>query len=212
MADIYTNKTKEEEKEEKEGVTSAPETKKINIEALSLPIARPIGIRFDIQDPTEDVILLLRRHWFTNIHWILLSVLLLVAPVIFKFFPLFNFFPGRFQFMGLIIWYLLVTAFIFEEFLSWYFNVFIVTDQRIIDFDFYNLLNKDVSVAELEKIQDTSEKVGGIAGVMFNYGDILIQTAGAIPEIQFEDVPNPNEVAKIIHTLKDKITGSPEAI
>ena len=196
MPDIYISQKEQEEIETTK--TEITETEKTG----------PAGVRFENQEEEEKIILLLRRHWVTNVSWILLVVVLIFAPLILPYFPLLTFLPWRYQSMAIILWYLLVTAFIFEKFLSWYFNVYIVTDQRIIDYDFYNLLYKDTTEADIEKIQDVSAKMRGVAQVIFNFGDILIETAGAIPNLEFEQVPNPTSVAKIIHELRDKIKGN----
>ena len=36
----------------------------------------------------------------------------------------------------------------------------------------------------------------------FNYGDIIIQTAAQIPKIEFEAVPQPDRVAKVLRDLR----------
>jgi uncharacterized membrane protein YdbT with pleckstrin-like domain len=175
------------------------------------PVVSPVvegfktSIHFDIQDSEEHVILLLRKHWITNITWIFLAIIFIIAPLALASFPLLSFLPGNYQFMAVIVWYLFTTAFIFEQFLSWYFNIYLVTDQRVIDYDFTNLLYKGSMDADIEKIQDVSYKTGGIAQVIFNFGDLLIETAGAIPNLEFEKVPNPAYVSKIIHNLRDQI-------
>jgi len=107
--------------------------------------------------------------------------------------------------MATIIWYLLTTAFIFENFLSWYFNVYLVTNERIIDYDFFNLLYKNTSDAELNKIQDINVQMGGLSQTLFNYGTVLIETAGEIPNLEFDLVPNPAYVVKVIRELEDQI-------
>lgn len=162
-------------------------------------------IKFDTQTVEENVILLLRRHWVTNLPWIFTAVILLFAPIILAPFPLLNFLPLNYQFMAVIIFYLLVIAFIYEQFLSWYFNIYLITDQRVIDYDFFSLLYKRVTDADLEKIQDVSVKMGGVAQVLFNYGDVVVETAGEIPDINFDKVPNPTRIQTIIHELRDQV-------
>lgn len=168
------------------------------------------SIKFDTQDVEENVILLLRRHWVTNFPWMMTAVFFLFAPIILSAFPILNFLPLNYQFMAVIIWYLLVIAFIYEQFLSWYFNIYLITDQRVIDYDFYNLLYKKTTDADLEKIQDVSVKMGGVAQVLFNYGDVFIETAGSIPNIDFEKVPNPSRIQTVIHELRDQVNSKPK--
>jgi len=82
--------------------------------------------------------------------------------------------------------------------------VFIITNKRVIDIDFDNLLNKKFSEANLSMIQDVTSEVKGVAQTMFNYGNVLIQTAAEIPEITFELVPNPEKIIKVLEVLREK--------
>ena len=47
-------------------------------------------------------------------------------------------------------------------------------------------------------IQDVSSSIKGIMGTFFNFGDLLIQTASEINQINFEKVPNPQKIIKLI--------------
>jgi hypothetical protein len=53
-------------------------------------------------------------------------------------------------------------------------------------------------------IQDVSSRVAGISQTMFNYGDLRIQTAGEIPELSFEKVPNPDKVIKVLQMMREE--------
>lgn len=161
----------------------------------------PDNVKFDIQEKEEKVILFLRRHLITNVSWIAISALLIFAPLILQWFPLIDFLPARFQFVSLLLWYLVVAAFILENFLSWFFNVYIVTDERLIDVDFYNLIYREVKEIKIDKIQDVKSTMGGVVGVMFGFGDVTIQTAGAVPEFRFEMISNPDRVQAILNEL-----------
>jgi len=78
----------------------------------------------------------------------------------------------------------------------------IITDERIIDVDFINLTTKKVSDADLDKIQDVSYTNSGAFGAIFNYGDVIVQTAAEINEFVFDKVPNPGKVADILQRLR----------
>jgi hypothetical protein len=95
-------------------------------------------------------------------------------------------------------------AFTFEKFMTWYFDVYIITNRRVIDIDFINLLTKKFSEAELSKIQDVTSEVSGVSQTVFNYGNVLIQTAAEINEIHFTKIPHPDRVVKIIQELTEK--------
>ena len=162
----------------------------------------PGRVRFETQEVREKVILLLRQHWVTQVGWIMIAGLMVVAPVSLVWIPLLDFMPGNFQFMAIVMWYLLLIAFGYEKFITWFFHVFIVTDERVIDVDFYNLLYKEVSEAKIDNIEDVTYRQGGVLRAMFNFGDVAMQTAGEQREFMIENVPQPNRVVKILNELK----------
>lgn len=115
--------------------------------------------------------------------------------------------PQAFMIVFLIINYLLVLIIAFEGFLHWYFNVYIVTDKNIVDVDFHSILFKNIDVAPLRNIEDTSSQMGGILNSFFHYGDVFIQTAGNARNIDLESVPRPHHVADFILDEAHKIYG-----
>ena len=71
--------------------------------------------------------------------------------------------------------------------------------------DFHSALYKNVDFAPLNQIQEVSGSMAGIFGIIFHYGDVLVQTAGARVSLDFYKVPNPNRVADIILDQVEKI-------
>jgi len=163
---------------------------------------KPKKIKFETRQRGEKVILLLRKHPITNLKWVILTVLLVLAPLSLNSFPLINFLPNNFQTIAILGWYLVTVAFALENFLTWFFNVHIITDERIVDIDFYNLIYKEVSDANIDKIQDVTYKMGGVARTVFNYGDVIIQTASEVPNLEAIAIPKPALVAKILQDLR----------
>jgi len=227
MPDIYIShpdeeEKKTEEKEEKEK-TSFPQSKplarflaRIGARPASNPLAAflalPEKVKFETQEKKEEIILLLRRHWVTNLAWIFLALLMIFAPLSLKTLPLLESLPPRFRLVAVVMWYLFILGFVFEKFLSWFFNVFIITDERIIDVDFYSLVYREICQAKIDKIQDITYKSGGLLKAIFDYGDVYIQTAGEIQQLEFESIPQPVKVVKILNQLimeeeQEKING-----
>jgi len=228
MADLYVaDSSKKDKKKERKGsapltrrategkkekkVSKKPRLPETELEELKRQrttnplasfLARPFGIRFETQEKDEEIILLLRRHWVTNVRWLVLSLILLLAPTFLRYLPLLPFLPTRFQVFSIILWYLFVIAFILEQFLTWFFNVNIITDERLVDIDFYNLLYKQITEAKIDRIQDITLRMGGAIRTLFNYGDVLIQTAGAEPNLEFEAVPKPDHVVRALQELR----------
>ena len=164
----------------------------------------PKNVNFETKEKEEKVILMLRQHPITNLGWILMSVILFLCPPIFQRTGLLNLLPVGYPLVIKLAWYLVTFAYAMEGFFKWYFNVFFVTTRRVIDVDFFNLINKRVSDAEIEKIQDVSYSTSGPIGTIFNFGDVLIQTAAELQELSFERVPNPEKVAGILDKLREE--------
>lgn len=166
-------------------------------------LVKPKVLKFTEQDDNEEIFLAIRPHWITNISWIFISIIMLFVPLFFKYFSFLNFFPSQYQFGLVVFWYLLTFIYAFEKFLSWYFDLFLITNQRVIDIEFNNLLNKHFAEADISMIQDVSSTVRGVLGTFFNYGHVLIQTASEINQITFENVPSPEKIIKLLKELRD---------
>ncbi len=171
---------------------------------LSAFLAKPKVFSFQERDAQEEIILVVRRHWFTNLGWIMATIVMIFAPLTLRLFPLLDFLPTNFQFIAILFWYTVTFAYAFEKFISWYFNVGIITDERVVDIDFNNLLDKKFSDAKISMIQDVTSRVSGVSQTLFNYGSVFIQTAAEVPEIEFEKVPSPDRIIKILQQLRQE--------
>jgi len=161
----------------------------------------PDGVSFETQGLDEPIVLLLRPHPLTNSGWIILAILLILGPLVLPLTPLLNLLPLKFIMVLNMLWYLLTLSFIFEKFLGWFFNIFIITDERVIDVDFYSFTYKEVSEAALGKIEDISYTTGGLFGSVLDFGTVSIQTAGEKPNIEFENVPHPAQVVAVLRAV-----------
>lgn len=215
MPDIFVAEKKVEDKAKKEKSPEVKEPRADKLKGLSNhkllghshnPLSAfsyyPDHVNFATQDSEEKVILLLRKHPITNLRWVLIAMILIIAPLFLSAIPTVDLLPARFQAVVFVSWYLLVLAYIFERFLSWFFNFNIVTDERIIDVDFVNLVYREITDANIDKIQDVTVQVGSVTRTLFNYGNVVIQTAAEIPQMEFEAVPNPDRVSRILRDLR----------
>lgn len=171
---------------------------------LSSMLARPKVFRFDSQDTDEEILLVLRRHWFTNLSWVIIFIFMLLAPLFLASIPFLDLLSTSLRSIIVLFWYLVSFAFAFEKFLSWYFNVFILTEERVVDIDFDNLLYKNISEAQISMIQDITVSQGGVSQTLFNYGSVYIQTASEVPQIEVLKVPNPNLVLKVLQQMRSE--------
>lgn len=174
---------------------------------LSAFLSLPRATSFDAQESDEKIILLMRAHWITNIWWLIGTLILtllpffLFPPLFSGSFPLIPAFNAKAVLLTTILWYLVTIAFVFENFLNWYFNVAIVTDKRVIDVDFSWPLFRNVSECELERVQDVGYQISGFGATIFNYGDVLVQTASEITRFVFKSVPKVDFAHDVITDL-----------
>lgn len=173
---------------------------------------KPVKVFFDSQLHDEEVVLLLRRHPITQIKWLVVAIIMILVPFIFSYISLFSFLPQKYQIMTLVGWYMLVVGFSLESFLNWFFNSYVITDERVIDIDFESLIYKNISAAKIDNIEDITAITGGAIQSIFDFGTIKIQTAANDTEFEFEDVPHPAKVTTLLNELlieeeREKIEG-----
>ena len=158
-------------------------------------------VRFETQHKSEEVILVVRKHPLTQLSWILNSIFLIVISLFLTFFLFPLFFPEKYVFVFFLFAVLFTFSYIWINFLLWFFTVGIVTNQRIIDLDFYNVLYKEFSATTIEEVSELTTNIGGFFGSLFHFGDVFIKTQGFQQNIEFDDVPQPSEIVRIINQL-----------
>lgn len=179
-------------------------------------VKEPKDVHFDGQDSEEKIILFLRQHVIVNVRWIVIGVLLIFAPSVLSFLlslggtSLEALIPAHDLFVLRFLFPLFTFGYFFENFLSWYFNSYIVSDRRVIDIDFYGITHRRFSEAPLRNIEDITNEISGFGPVIFHYGNVSIQTAGEMRELVFENVPKPDRVQDTISDLIVQIRGESE--
>ena len=149
----------------------------------------PREVEFVNEDPEEVVVLLLRKHPITNLKWIIMAIAMLFIPSFVFILPTIDRLPGNYQLALTLVWYLITTAFVIEEFLSWFFHVNIVTDERIIDVNFHHLIYREITDAKIDQIRqmdaldalgqnDLHPKVHGAQSGVFTAGALSIRFSG----------------------------------
>lgn len=170
----------------------------------------PDNVVFENQEEDEEIILLIRRALITNVPWIATALILIfIPPLIFLFNDLFSPFfqiSAPTQLAAILFYYLIVFGFILVEFTIWYFNVGLVTNKRIIDLDVSGILFKHASETKLNLIEDVSYSQIGAVRSIFNYGDVLVQTAATYANFEFDRAPEP---ARIVRITADMIGQKP---
>ncbi|MCL4366737.1 PH domain-containing protein [Patescibacteria group bacterium] len=175
----------------------------------------PARMRFLDQDPDEHIEILVRQHWVVNVPWVVTAIIGLLIPLFIpKVIPLlalsFNLamvVPNNVQATLLILWYLLILAYVLEAYLFWYFNIYIVTNEHLSDISFVNLLNRNTTEVLLEDVQSANTSMKGFLRSLFNFGDVRVETAAERQQIYFAAIPHPDLVANRIQELQENAQG-----
>ncbi len=174
--------------------------------------AHPKKCRFETQQDDEEILILGRRHFITNLGWMATLCFAFVVPFVWGEFPFIKALDGNTMVSLTMLWYMVLIFFGMQSFLMWFYNVYIVTNERLIDIDFVGLLSKTVNVAQIGHIEDVNYSQQGIMASFFNYGDVIVQTAseqrtpdtsGEISAFTFEAIGMPDKVAAMISQLME---------
>ena len=158
--------------------------------------------------PNEQTIFLLRRHWFVIIPILFAFLIILALPFAVYFF-LNTYHPlileqsayHALYIMGAGMFFLYAWLFLFQNFIDWYLDVWIVTNHRIINIEQHGLFGRTMSELMLYNVQDVTSEIKGIVPTLFNYGNVHIQTAGEQERFVFEEVEHCDHIAKRIIEL-----------
>jgi uncharacterized membrane protein YdbT with pleckstrin-like domain len=175
-------------------------------------VLTPQNLKFESQHEDEEVIVIGRRHPITNLWWLAIVCMAVFVPTIWGSFPLFQSISELTVTKITLLWYLGLLFYSIQHFLLWFYNIYIVTDERLVDVDFMGLLHKTVNIARLDDVVDVNYSQGGLADSIFNMGDVIVQTSseqktpdasGEASAFTFESVAYPDKLAHVISRLVD---------
>jgi len=171
----------------------------------------PNNIHFENQEEGEFIILFLRRHVVTNAGWVFLAIIFSLLPALgtFLFFPVLEIIgitiPGTFLLVLLLFYYLIIFGYAYVHFVSWFFNIGIVTNLRVVDIDVADIASKSVATTEIEDLIDVEYNQQGFLQNFFDYGHLHVQIQGLKPNFEFLSVPHPAKAADIISDLMREV-------
>ncbi|MBU2542123.1 PH domain-containing protein [Patescibacteria group bacterium] len=163
------------------------------------------------QKSYEKIEFLLRRHPITFIPILSLFIVLLLVPVA-MYFLINNLYPqlltGEISYPLLVlfasIFYLSIYLFFYAQFIDFYLDIWIVTNDRIVDTEQFGLFSRTTSELDLYRIQDVSVNVSGFFPTIFKYGNVTVKTASSNSDIVFRNIPNPNQVRQGLIQLSEE--------
>jgi hypothetical protein len=165
-------------------------------------------LHFPLQE-NERVLKICRKHWFYLWPRIALYVILALVPVIAAS-VLVSRTAGLDGTAGKVFWIVALVYLAYwaiRSFLAWYrYNndIWVITNQRIIDSTKTNPFSLKMSTADLVNVQDMTVERDGIFRTMFNFGDIICQTAAELQEFRMAGIPHPQEVQLMVDKERDR--------
>ncbi len=151
------------------------------------------------------------RHFGLTFWPQILAVALLVILPFFLIFPLFKW--GYWGVAIFLFFILLALIYALRTIVVWYYNAFVITNQRIVDIDQRGFFERIVSEAPYEKIQDVSWRRKGVWQTIFRYGNVRVQMSGAASGLEIKNVRGPERVQELISQMahldskKQKLAG-----
>ncbi|MFA9262468.1 MAG: PH domain-containing protein [Undibacterium sp.] len=159
---------------------------------------------FQGQRESEVVLRIVHRHWFDiATHFFVIIIFLAVLFGSFSIMPML--FP---EWLGsesehfvtfirssiiLILW-----LYAFLIWIDYFFDVWIITNERVVNIEQKGLFVRTVSELKFSRIQDVTSEVSGMIPTILNFGDVKVQTASEEDFFLFRRVPDPYHVKDVI--------------
>lgn len=159
-------------------------------------------------DFDEKIIFFLHRHPFIFIKKILVYLGLGALPFL-VFFVLRAYLPSILEneiiypllILLASLWLIFIWISLFQSWINYYFDLYVVTNRQIINIDQAGLFNRTLSKQSLSRVQDISVESKGFFATILKYGNIYVQSAGAKERFVFSEVKDPYLIAEKLNKL-----------
>jgi hypothetical protein len=154
---------------------------------------------FADQFDDEEVLFVFRKHPVVMRKGFILMMLAILAgtiPALIK--PEMSYF-----FIGLAIGFAAGLIIFFPFWIGWYYSVFIVTDQRLIQITQKGLFHRSVVDLGLNQIQMVNYQIAGLQETLLGFGTIMMQTY--VGDLIIHDVHHPARIQKkLLNILREQ--------
>lgn len=155
---------------------------------------------FPGQHEDEEVLMVFRQHPLVMRKELVIGLLIMLVAVL----PLL-FWPLSPVAMKVAIFLpLAVIPYWFYRWLGWYYSVYIVSSERIVEVKQKGLFNRKVTEFGLDKVQNINYHIKGLQAVMFKFGDITIQTyvGDLVMRMIYKPVPIHSKLIGIVRKVQ----------
>lgn len=157
---------------------------------------------------SEQVLAIVRRHWwFLWPRTLLWAGIAIVAPVVawwlLDLIGVFDDISAIFW-IALLLWVGFWGVRILLNWYQYYNDIWVITDQRIVDSRKPHPLRHTLASADLVNIQDMTVEKRGLFASLMNFGDVVCQTAAAKHLFVLSGIPQPAEVQLLVDAERDR--------
>ncbi len=148
--------------------------------------------------PGEEVLATLRKNpnkLGKQIFWFLLILILAVLGFIF-------FVTNEIVMTISLVFLGIALAYGFYHFLVWFYDVYIITNLRVLCVNQKSLFSREFIETDLDKIQNVTYSIKGVFATIFKYGSVKIHTSTGV-DLELTDLSGPDEVQEMIRNLAD---------
>ncbi len=165
-------------------------------------------INFIHKKSYEKIVKTVRRDPITFVPYIIVFLLTMLVPVgvlwlINTMFP--GLLVGAISYPLVVLfasaYYLCLFLFFYSYFVAFYLDMWVITNDRLIDVRQISLFAKSIAELDLYQIQDATSDVKGFFASVFNYGNVNLQTAGSVPKFIIYNTPDPHALRQLILDL-----------
>lgn len=162
---------------------------------------------FELQTD-EKVLVFTRRHWVSIIPRLIADFLALVVPIVLVTWLAsatagLGGMTGRVVGGLSLVWAVVLIVRGYFDWFHYQNDIWVVTNQRVIDSVKRNWFNHVMSSADLIDLQDISVDRTGFLATIFKFGDVRCQTAGEQPHFIFAGIPNPGKMLELLDSTRD---------
>ncbi|MBI2096107.1 MAG: PH domain-containing protein [Candidatus Taylorbacteria bacterium] len=169
-------------------------------------------------EPGEKIILEVRRHWFVFTVRAVAVLIMALLPllvwalasgelrVLAAFASVVKGNLAAFFAFFYILWLLVLWVYLFLIWTDYYLDIWLITDRRIVDIEQKGMFHREISSFRLDNIQDITIDIAGIIATSLKFGNVHVQTAGAVMEnFIIRSAHDPERIKRIIIDAQNKM-------
>ncbi len=98
----------------------------------------------------------------------------------------------------------IVFVYWFYRWVGWYYSVYIFTNERVVEIKQRGFFNRKVTEFGLDKVQNVNYHIKGFQAVIFQFGEITIQTyvGDLVMQMIYKPVQIHNQILKIVRKVQ----------